>query len=349
MIAATSKPGIMLFDLLKKLLYATGVLGLYHRVRNARTLTVIMFHRVLDPADARWAHCDPDYTVSADLFARCLRFFREHYNVVSAEQVLRARKGLVPLPRRALLVTFDDGWADNVQYALPRLQEHGMAGLMFVVSDAVDRAEPFYQEQIVSAWRRGVLSIEALAEAVQSCTGEAVPRPAKANLAAVRSLIARIEALPPVLRGKLLDALRRPLDDGLRHMVTTEELHVLDKAGVSIGLHGKSHVPMTQATDLSAELEGARAEMAARLLHGAAPTTLSFPHGRYTPLIAQHARESGYELVFTSVPVVNPAATVGWLLGRLGFEADAVTDRDGRFRPDKLALYLFRRPSRLLA
>jgi hypothetical protein len=49
--------------------------------------------------------------------------------------------------------------------------------------------------------------------------------------------------------------------------------------------------------------------------------------------------------LFTSVPALNDArAAPGWLLGRLGFEAAAVADASGRFRPDRLALYLFRRP-----
>ena len=54
--------------------------------------------------------------------------------------------------------------------------------------------------------------------------------------------------------------------------------------------------------------------------------------------------------MFTSVPVLNPShAGVGWLLGRTGFETDTVVDRRGRFRPDLLAIYLFRREARRLA
>ena len=68
------------------MLHASGALGLYHRWRNARTLTVVGFHRVLDPADPRWASCDPDYTLPTTLLAPSLAFFRRHYNVVSLAQ-----------------------------------------------------------------------------------------------------------------------------------------------------------------------------------------------------------------------------------------------------------------------
>lgn len=339
----------MFSDLIKKLLYASGALGLYHRLRNARTLTVIMFHRVLEPGDPRWDHCDPDYTLRADLFAQCLGFFADHYNMVTAHDVLRARRGEGGLPDRALLVTFDDGWRDNVDFALPAMRSRKVPGLMFVVADAVGRDSPFFQEQIVGAWRRGRLDTAALATALREA-GDAEAAASGNDLGALRRLIARVETLAPETRARLLEALQDSLHDGLRHMVNADELRALDEGGVAIGLHGKTHVPMTAAPDLDAELAGARADVAARLPQRDPPATMSFPHGRFDTAIAQRARDAGYELVFTSVPVVNPTeGKVGWLLGRLGFENGTVSDQHGKFRPDLLALYLFRRPGRVLA
>jgi len=331
---------------LKKLLYVSGSLGAYHRLRNARTLTVVMFHRILDPQDPRWAASDPDYTLRADLFAQCLRFFVEHYNIISADDVLRARRGEKKLPARALLITFDDGWADNVDFALPQLQKLGLPSLMFVVSDAVDRNESFFQERILGAWRRGTLTLEQLNGALRQLGAE-VPAPVRNDAAQLRRSIQVVEALAHDQRAGLLENLSAALADPLRQMVTTQELRTLNEAGMAIGLHGKTHIPMTRAADLDAELAGARREMSARMPHCTPPQTMSFPHGRYDAPIAAQARQAGYELVFTSVPTINPvSASVDWLLGRLGFETDAVADAQGRFRPEWLALYLFRRPHR---
>ncbi len=334
----------MLADLLKKLLYATRTLGVYHRIRNARTLTVIMFHRVLDPLDPRWASSDPAYTLRADLFSHCLHFFIEHYNIVSVDAVLRARRGENRLPPRALLITFDDGWSDNVDFALPRMRELGLPGVMFVVSDAVDRAEPFYQERIVGAQRRGTLTTGRLADALRHRGAKVLPEGSD-DAARLRQLIATVEDLPHEARSLLLADLASELADGMRQMVTTDDLRLLDEGGIAIGLHGKTHVPMTRVTDLDAELAGARAEMSTRMPFRDPPSTMSFPHGRFDDSIAARARQAGFELVFTSVPSLNCArASVGSLLGRLGFETDAVADGGGRFRPEWLAFYLFRRP-----
>ena len=349
----------MLKDLTRRFLYASGLLPLYHRIRNTDTLTVVMFHRTLSADDPRWATCDPDYTLPRDVFAQVLGFVRRHYNVVSVDEVLAARAGKARLPPRALLLTFDDGWADNVDHALPELQRAGLPGLMFVVADAVGRRQPFWQEQLIAAWRRGVLPIADLASALGAADGAggAIQMPTgEGELAGLRKLIARIEDLPRDERARLLAPFAAAMDDGLRHMVDAPELDRLRAGGVALGLHGKTHVPMTRAEDLEAELGGARASLAASLRDesgadgGNLAQTMSFPHGAFDMKIADRAHQAGYELLFTSVPVLNPTrAGTGWLLGRTGFETDTVVDRHRRFRGDWLAWYLFRRPTRSLA
>lgn len=323
---------------------------MYHRLRNADSLTVVMFHRTLSPGDPRWESCDPDYTLATQWLAESLRFFKRHYHVVSLAQVLESRRNATPLPPRALLITFDDGWADNVDYALPELQRAGLPALMFVVADAVGTRQPFYQERLIAGWRRGRLRLGALAAAMARTSGDAW-QPRDESIASLREAIARLEKLDQHERNELLAPFLSELDDGLQHMVDVDDLRRLQQGGVALGLHGKTHVPMTLASDLDAELTGARAELA-RQLDQAAPNaeSMSFPHGAFTPPIAARAHDAGYELVFTSVPVLNPSrAGVGFLLGRTGFETDTVVDRHGRFRPDLLAIYLFRREARRLA
>lgn len=348
MITETSTSPAMLQDLIKRALYGSGLLGLVHRWRNRRTLTVIMFHRVLTPDDPRWASCDPDYTLERGLFERCLGFFRRHYHVVDVDAVLAARRDGTPLPPRALLITFDDGWQDNVDHALPALRAAGLPGVLFLVADAVGRGQPFFQERLVAAWRRGTIQVEDL-RALLRRHGHAAPDGAAEDVGALRRAIAALEAVPVAARAPLLAELGPRLDDGLRHMVDDDALRALRAGGVEVGLHGKTHEPMTRAHDLDAELAGARAEVGSRL-GLPAPVTMSFPHGRFDERIAARAREAGYELVFTSVPALNATGGgPGWLLARLGFETAAIVDARGRFRPDLLALYLFRREARRLA
>lgn len=342
----------MFKDFSRKCLYASGALGLYHRVRNADSLTVVMFHRTLRSSDARWASCDPDYTLDEDLFLASLAFFKRHYRVVSLHDVLRARREGAGLPPCAMLITFDDGWLDNVDYAMPALQRMGLPAVMFVAADAVGERQPFYQERIIAGWRLGRLTLDAFADTLVENGGT---RHDHAGIVGLRQLIAQLERMPPSQRSAVLACHVDALDDGLQHMIDVADLSRLRAGGVELGLHGKSHVPMTRAEDIDAELGGARESMAVMLdldegLCSIPCATMSFPHGAFDDAIAARALDAGYELLFTSVPVLNQVGLQpSWLLGRTGYEADTVTDRSGRFRPDLLGWYLFRRRIERLA
>ncbi len=346
----------MLKDFARKCLYASGALGLYHRIHNADSLTVVMFHRTLRKDDPRWASCDPDYTLGEDLFIQSLAFFKRHYRVVSLEEVLCARRDSTGLPPRALLITFDDGWLDNVDYALPALQNAALPAVMFVAADAVGARQPFYQERVIAAWRLGKLTVEALAATILEHGGhQGGQPPAHAGIAGLRQLIAQLEGMPLAQRHAVLERHAEALDDGLRHMVEVTDLVQLRTGGIELGLHGKSHTPMLRADDLDAELSGARLAMAAMLaspegLASSACATMSFPHGSYDDAIAARARAAGYQLLFTSVPVLNPVGSQpSWLLGRTGYETDTIAGRNGEFQPERLAWYLFRRAAQRLA
>jgi peptidoglycan/xylan/chitin deacetylase (PgdA/CDA1 family) len=342
----------MLKDFARKCLYVSGALGLYHRLRNRDSLTVVMFHRTLRPDDPRWPSCDPDYTLGEDLFERSIAFFKRHYRVVSLDEVLCARREGSGLPPHALLITFDDGWLDNVDYALPALRRAGLPAVMFVAADAVGARQPFWQERLVAAWRLGKLRLEDLGAALVEHGGA---RSERSGVAALREMIAALEKVSPATRNEVLARFADAMDDGHRHMVDVADLSTLREGGVELGLHGKSHVAMTRAENLDAELGGAREAMA-RMLEAPEGTgsvacaTMSFPHGAFDAGIAGRAREAGYELLFTSVPVLNPVGDrPSWLLGRTGYETDTIADARGRFRPELLAWYLFRRETRRLA
>jgi peptidoglycan/xylan/chitin deacetylase (PgdA/CDA1 family) len=341
--------GIVKSVFVKRALYSSRLLAAYHRRRNRHRLTVITFHRVLAPTDPRWRAADPEYTLRDDLFAECLEFFKRHYNIVAFEQVVAARNGGPALPRCPLLLTFDDGWADNAEHALGHLRRAGLPAVLFIVADMIDRAQPLFQERLIGAWRRGRLDAGRALQLWREAGGDpraapALDRAGRDELEPVREVIARLEQLDPGRRDELLAALAPVLDDGLRHMLTADQARSLLDHRFAIAAHGKTHAPMTRAPDLDAELSGARTLIATRLgiPH---PIALSFPHGAHDATIIDEAHRAGYELLFTSVPELASARGHGrGVFGRVGFTSETITDARGRFAPESLALHMFRRP-----
>jgi peptidoglycan/xylan/chitin deacetylase (PgdA/CDA1 family) len=293
----------------RRTLYRLGALGVYHRVRNRARLTVVVFHRVLPPEDPRRAAAEPVWTLSKDVFRGCLQFFSRHYNVVGIDDLIEAIERRRPLPRRPLLLTFDDGWADNAEHARECLREAGLKATVFVVASAVGQQE-FWQDAVLRDWRT-------------------VPE---------AELSRRLSSL---------GAGRCPRSDrGMREMLDAAQLQSLAGAGIAVGSHGFSHAPLSRVSDAGAEL---RASM--QRLQDLAGTggcfrrAVSFPHGDYNEAVVAEAFEAGYAAAFTSDPwltELRAGVPQGRLFGRIPIYEREIAEH-GRFRPERLASWLFLR------
>ena len=224
--------------------YRAGILGGYHRIRNRRRLTVVMFHRVLDEQDSRWCSADPTWTVSTRLFGECLEFFQAHYHVIGLEDLQRACSHRQPLPERPLLITFDDGWADNAEYALPYLRAAGLPAVVFVVAGAVGESE-LWNERLGRAWRSGRLDGSRRKMLSDRLATTSVEMPSQQlSRSPLWNFVVRLSALEETERCRVLaDVIEAPGDD-VPSMLTIGQLRELHSAGIAIGAHGLTHAPM---------------------------------------------------------------------------------------------------------
>lgn len=336
--------------LLARILFSAGILGVYHRVRNRDALTVISLHRILAEDDPRWQTSDPLYTLSDRMFRECLKFFVSHYSVISLDDLERARSNGSKLPPRPLLITFDDGWADNFDYALRELRSFGLPAAIFVAADAIDRHEAFFQERLISAWRSGRFGSAELGKLWSRLEPEVqVPSDVCAE-GEVRALIARLHAIPAASRDAILVDFAATLADDARQMLTSGELRELQNNGFAIGTHGKRHEPLTRVPDLDSELVDSKNQVAQML--GVDPSSIrsmSFPFSKQNASVVQRAKAAGYQLLFGGGLTLNPCrGAVPELIARVGVTAREVCDGSGNLRPYLLALDLFRRPHRQL-
>ena len=283
---------------LKPLLWHVGYFHVARRWFQARTLTVVMFHRVLPADSAAYANSEQEYAVDVDDFEHCLRHLKQRYQVVSLAQVQAAADGGIPLPDHALLITFDDGWKDNVLHAEPVLARLGLRATLFVNADAVEQGgDRWWQDALVEMTRRRPEGLEILC----GC---------RDFFAAGRFLL----TLPLAQR---LPRIEQWLNyvPAERQMLTSAELAALDPTVWDIGSHGATHVPLTHVADLDAELGGAARRLCAWA--GRPVEAFAFPHGRFNPEILRQAL-STYGLVFTSEVVLNGTSRApGRLLGRI--------------------------------
>jgi peptidoglycan/xylan/chitin deacetylase (PgdA/CDA1 family)/glycosyltransferase involved in cell wall biosynthesis len=96
-----------------------------------RRLPVLLYHRVAGSAGMRHR----ELTVSPQAFERHMQWLaRRGFRGITASDWIAWCTGTHSLPRKPVLLTFDDGYADLVEHAFPVLERHGFSANVFVVS-----------------------------------------------------------------------------------------------------------------------------------------------------------------------------------------------------------------------
>ena len=108
---------------------------------SAGKALVLLYHRVTElPTDPQLLCLTPSH------FTEHLEVLRRH-NVMSLGQMVRAMDGGV-IPPRSVVVSFDDGYADNLLNAKPLLEQHHVPATVFVVSGVVGSDREFWWDDL---------------------------------------------------------------------------------------------------------------------------------------------------------------------------------------------------------
>jgi peptidoglycan/xylan/chitin deacetylase (PgdA/CDA1 family) len=261
--------------------------------RSAR-LSILIFHRVLAQRDPLF----PDELDAARFDAVC-GWVRAWFNVLPLDQAVRdLRAGT--LPERALAITFDDGYADNHEQALPILLRHGLPATFFIASGYLDGGR-MWNDTVIEAVRRSTRPSLALDELGLAADA---PMPLDSDASRRRAIDVAIRALmyrPREQRAALADELARcaGVAPAEAPMMRSSQVAALHRAGMQIGAHTVSHPILAQLDEPAARAEIAAGKQALERLIGAQVGLFAYPHGRpdadYSAASVALVREAGFE------------------------------------------------------
>ncbi len=98
-------------------------------------IMVLFYHRVADTHPNDW-------TISCELFARQIEWLRARVELISLRKA-HQRLAHGENPRLAACITFDDGYAENCEFALPFLRESQVPCCYFVATQHILQGQPF--------------------------------------------------------------------------------------------------------------------------------------------------------------------------------------------------------------
>jgi len=287
---------------------------------------VLMYHRIATPETDPW-----QLAVSPSHFSEHLAVIRRHGRPLLVRDLSRAlAAGRVP--RRAIVVTFDDGYADNFHEALPLLERHDVPGTLFVAAGYVGRPDGFWWDRLerlilTPAELPATLRLEVRGRR-HEYELDATTRPMRGDRETTAAWRAGTPA--PTERHELfltLYRLLRPLSDLERQRaladltawtgpaaptgstgdtLTVSQLQTLARRPlVEIGAHTLTHPQLSTLVpaDQGAEIRGSR--VALEELTGAPVVSFAYPYGGrsdYTPETVQLVRDAGFSGAYGSFP-----------------------------------------------
>lgn len=294
---------------------------------------VLGYHSVVENTDSVSAPTLPGMLVSLNTFRTQLEWIGKHYRFVSLDELgalIEQGKGC----RDVAAVTFDDGYHDTYEQALPLLQKMGVPAAVFVVTDLVGTDTPPPHDLI----HQILVEVFAGRHAMPAAFATAIPEYSRilSPHAVARELLGRVPAT--TLRDMLTDLRAQgswPAIPPELRPLNWEQLAAMQRGGFIVGSHTRTHALLTRENDETVrdELVRSRSEIEQRL--GGPVRHFAYPDGRFDPRVARAVEAAGYEFAYTICEHIDPAAPQ-LTIPRVMLWEESCLDAFGRFSPTLL-------------
>lgn len=128
------------------MLFSLRVLNFLH-YKNRHKICVLMLHGVMAPHDkSAWAPLRQQLPPCE--LQRTLAILARYYQFITVDQAVNMLAGKSPIIDNAMLLTFDDGYRNNIDYALPICEQFGIKPVLFVATGHIDSGQPFWFDRL---------------------------------------------------------------------------------------------------------------------------------------------------------------------------------------------------------
>jgi peptidoglycan/xylan/chitin deacetylase (PgdA/CDA1 family) len=274
---------------------------------------ILMYHRIADEPLDHWG-----LAVSPERFDEQLRVLRRtRHPLPLAEFVRNFVAGT--LPQGAVALTFDDGYADNLQAGLPRLAAADVPATVFLATGYLDDPGPFWWDELAQrvltadgpnsseiVVRGQTIHLEFPAETAERENG-AVPAGAPNGRTAVLERVYEpLRQLNEAERRSAMIELRAifPAGDDQPHLgraMTSDEVRILAASGlVTIGAHSVTHPSLTRLRADALEYEVVASRLACEALVGVPVEAFVYPFGEFNAEVRDTVRKAGFAFAGSS-------------------------------------------------
>jgi peptidoglycan/xylan/chitin deacetylase (PgdA/CDA1 family) len=303
-------------ELLAKALKHSGILALVEHTRSAWRpgLVVFTYHRIADPFTDHFY--DPVISATPKSFRTQIKWLHSRFQIVALDELLSRLQAASPWRELVVLLTFDDGYRDNFDIAVPILREHGVPATFFIPTAFLESPQLPWWDHIAYVIKKTTAQRLTLEMAPGS-----IMEPLKINIDPTQRSVAIMAIVRAFLDGTVIDEswfLNQlevqagvTVDSatlGRTLFMSWDQVGQLAGAGLTIGSHAHTHRKLAGLDEQSQlfELTESRRVLKQRLNREI--RALAYPYGwpgTFSPRTRSLAAETGYDIAFGSQVGVN--------------------------------------------
>ncbi len=288
---------------LQRSLYLSGLAWAYRKMAQPQGALIIMYHSIVDDSIAPFI--DQNYAITVDQFDAQLRYLKRHANVISMTELVECLFGGGQLPENAVVLTFDDGYMNNLTHAAPLLEKHDLPAIIYLCTGYVDRRQSQWDDVLYSSFQFRTSQRLRWRDRDYDLTKSAELSAAFGDIAG-QLIIATVAE-----RDRILDdvaAQLRPSCDVPQLTMGWDDVRYMASKypNIEFGLHTADHLDVSRLTPEALEAEVARSQESFTRELGYAAEHFSYPYGRHTERVAKQLEGMGLK----SAVITQPTALV---------------------------------------
>lgn len=286
-------------SIVQRIAGGVGIASLARSMRRRGGVTILMYHSVADATLSPWI--DPRNHVPARIFAGHMEHLARAHDVLAMRELARRLSTGEPLPRAGVVLTFDDGYLDNLTIAAPILDRLGLPATLYLPTDVIDRVENQWVDRLYAMFRARTRDRLEIADDAFDLRDPVREREA------YRLLCTRLLVESPLPREEELSRVRaqlQPAADPPRLTMNWDEVREFAAMGFEIGAHTAGHTDLRTHADRAAHEILASRDAISRHL-ASAPIHFSFPYGRSCDASRRAVREAGFVTAVDDSPMTS--------------------------------------------
>jgi peptidoglycan/xylan/chitin deacetylase (PgdA/CDA1 family) len=272
-------------------MHLSGLGWMYRRLARARGATILMYHSVpgADVAD----FVDPANAMPPRRFEEQMAFLARSRRVISMSDLVASIELGESQPAGTVVITFDDGYLDNLTVAAPILARHRLPAILYLATGHVTRRQPQWIDELYGAFRFRTSDTLTLRGSPPQDLRNGDSTSLAYQVACQRLLPASASERRDLLAS--VSAQLRPSRTPPRLTLGWDDVRrlVAQHPSIEIGVHTADHTDLTSVPIGEAEhqiqdsIERVTAELGRR------PTHFSFPYGRQSDELRAVVRAAG--------------------------------------------------------